>query len=158
MKTWDKIRYSVTKGGKGRVLDHDNGQTGCMTVMVLEYHTKTLRVQTIASWGDGWEHVSVSLCDIGVCPPWEIMCQIKDVFFEPEEVCFQLHPAQSSYVNNHEGCLHIWKPIGKEIPCPPVWMVGVPGVDMDDDEYIKKAHELMENDDGNIKQEPQQEP
>ncbi len=65
-----------------------------------------------------WEHVSVSLPNR--CPNWPEMCFIKDLFFAPDEVVMQLHPAKSEYVNNHNYCLHLWRPINAEIPLPPV--------------------------------------
>ena len=37
-------------------------------------------VVIVASWGGGWEHVSVSLARR--CPTWEEMCMIKDLFVE----------------------------------------------------------------------------
>jgi hypothetical protein len=75
----------------------------------------------IASNGGGWEHVSVTPCNQKrkTCPTWEEMCQIKAMFFEPEETVIQYHPAESEYVNNHEYCLHLWRPIGQTIPTPP---------------------------------------
>ena len=75
----------------------------------------------IASNGGGWEHVSVTPCNKKrkTCPTWEEMCQIKAMFFEPEETVIQYHPAESEYVNNHEYCLHLWRPIGQTIPTPP---------------------------------------
>lgn len=75
----------------------------------------------IASNGGDWEHVSVTPCNQKrkSCPAWEEMCQIKAMFFEPEETVIQYHPAESEYVNNHEYCLHLWRPIGQIIPTPP---------------------------------------
>jgi hypothetical protein len=64
-----------------------------------------------------WEHVSVSLPNR--CPNWPEMCCIKDLFFAPEEVVMQLHPARAEYVNVHNYCLHLWKPLKAEIPLPP---------------------------------------
>lgn len=77
----------------------------------------------IASNGGGWEHVSVSRPNH--CPTREEMCAIKDMFFEPEEVAIQYHPRHSEYVNLHPYCLHIWRPIGKDIPTPPIGYVGI---------------------------------
>ena len=47
----------------------------------------------IASNGGGWEHVSVTPCNQKrkTCPTWEEMCQIKAMFFEPEETVIQYH-------------------------------------------------------------------
>lgn len=77
----------------------------------------------IASSGGGWEHVSVHPKNQKRCPTWEEMCAVKDMFFEPEEAVMQLHPAHSEYVNNHPYCLHLWRPLEREIPLPPVKFV-----------------------------------
>lgn len=77
----------------------------------------------IASSGEGWEHVSIS--HKHKTPSWKTMSELKDLFFEEEERVVQYHPPKSEYVNNHENCLHLWKPIDKEIPHPPSWMIGI---------------------------------
>ena len=41
-----------------------------------------------------------------------------------EEAVVQIHPPRSEYVNFHETCLHLWKPVGREVELPPAWMVG----------------------------------
>lgn len=84
----------------------------------------------MASDGEGWQHVSVSFGrDSKKCPSWEIMCRIKDLFWEPEDWVMQFHPAQSQYVNNHPGCLHLWRPIGIEFPVPDSLLVGFREID-----------------------------
>ncbi len=80
-------------------------------------------VKVIISTDYGWDHLSASLSTR--CPSWEEMCQLKDLFFEPEECVMQLHPPQSEYVNNHPFCLHLWRPHDVPIPTPPSIMVGV---------------------------------
>lgn len=77
----------------------------------------------IVSNGGGWEHVSISKPNAKRCPTWEEMCAIKDIFFEPEEAVVQYHPPKSQYVNRHEFTLHLWRPIGVEVPMPPKWFV-----------------------------------
>ena len=77
----------------------------------------------IASDGMGWEHVSVSLPSR--CPTWEEMCFVKDLFWEAEETVVQYHPSRSEYVNNCANCLHLWRPLGVEMPHPPRIMVGI---------------------------------
>lgn len=77
----------------------------------------------IASNGEGWEHVSVS--NPQRIPTWEVMCKIKEMFFEDEEVVIQYHPRKSEYINFHPNCLHLWKPIGIDIPTPPKELVGI---------------------------------
>ncbi len=80
------------------------------------------RLAVIASDGEGWEHVSVSASFR--CPSWEEMCEVKGLFWDPEDCVMQLHPPESDYVNDHPFCLHLWRPAGAEILRPPSWMVG----------------------------------
>ena len=102
-----------------------DGGNGAFKVFV---HGKSFNV--IASNGGGWEHVSVSPGSPNrkKCATWEEMCAIKDMFFEPEETVVQYHPPKSDYVNNHPYCLHLWRPIGQEVPRPPAIFVGLKGV------------------------------
>ncbi len=85
-------------------------------------------VRCIASDGGGFKHVSVSIEYTDKTPSWEIMCKIKDIFWDAEEVVMQLHPAKSQYVNFHRGCLHLWQPFvngaAVAFPTPPSYMVG----------------------------------
>lgn len=69
-----------------------------------------------------WEHISVSTPNR--TPTWAEMCFVKDVFWDKEDVVIQIHPRQSEYVNYHPFCLHLWRPVGVEIPCPPSIAVG----------------------------------
>jgi len=69
-----------------------------------------------------WEHVSVSLNKR--TPNWVEMCFIKDLFWNDDEPVMQLHPRKADYINNHEHCLHLWKPANAEIPLPPTEAVG----------------------------------
>ena len=95
---------------------------GCATAhLVSTKNRKTAAV--IFSNGGGWDHVSVSFNHR--CPTWEEMCEIKNMFFHPDEVVVQYHPAESDYVNNHPYCLHLWRPQEQAMPTPPAWMVGV---------------------------------
>lgn len=78
----------------------------------------------IASSGAGWEHVSIS-SNTDKPPSWEVMCSVKDAFFESEEWVMQFHPARSEYVNNHPYCLHLWRPVDGRFPTPPSLLVGI---------------------------------
>ena len=75
----------------------------------------------------GWEHVSVSArARNGTrtrTPNWAEMCQVKDLFWDDEDVVMQLHPRRSVYVNNHPNVLHLWQ--RQPIPEPPPELVGV---------------------------------
>lgn len=86
-------------------------------------------LKVIASDGTGmpeveprWEHVSVSLPNR--CPTWSEMCFVKSLFWDDEDTVMELHPPRSTWVNNHEFCLHLWRPVGVEIPLPPSIFVG----------------------------------
>jgi hypothetical protein len=81
------------------------------------------KVNVIASNGMGWEHVSVSRQDR--CPTWNEMCQVKALFWGEEDCVIQYHPPRSEYVNNHPNCLHLWRPIGIELPLPDALLVGI---------------------------------
>lgn len=83
-----------------------------------------VRVRCICSDGEGWKHVSVSIVDDRRTPRWETMCEVKDLFFGPEDVVIQFHPRRSEYVNAHPGCLHLWMPIGVTLPTPHHSLVG----------------------------------
>ena len=78
----------------------------------------------IASDGNGWEHVSITVNKGTKTPTWEIMCFIKGLFWEAEDCVVQYHPPQSEYINCHHRCLHLWRKKGYEYPLPPKWMIG----------------------------------
>ena len=75
----------------------------------------------IASWGLGWDHVSVSLPDR--TPTWAEMSYVRRVFFHDHEVVMQLHPATGDHINVHDHCLHLWRPQEATIPLPPKILV-----------------------------------
>lgn len=80
-------------------------------------------LRCIVSDGAGWEHVSVSTQKR--CPNWKEMCMIKEIFWDDEDVVIQYHPKKSEYINNHPYCLHLWRPIGVELPTPHKNLVGI---------------------------------
>lgn len=84
---------------------------------------KGINLRIIASDGQGWDHVSVSLPDR--CPTWGEMCRVKSFFWDEEDTVMQLHPPKSEWVNNHPYCLHLWRSQDREIPRPPELMVGI---------------------------------
>ncbi|RRJ98264.1 hypothetical protein Ga0100231_005150 [Opitutaceae bacterium TAV4] len=55
------------------------------------------------------------------------MAFLKSLFWSPDDVVMQLHPAEKDYVNNHPFCLHLWRPVGVAIPTPPPTFVGIKG-------------------------------
>ena len=68
--------------------------------------------------GEVWEHVSVALPSRD--PTWAEMCEVKRMFFYPEEECVQFHPKESEYVNLHPHCLHMWRNQSGNMKKPPV--------------------------------------
>lgn len=73
----------------------------------------------------GWEHLTVSpQPQRGKTPEWDVMCAVKNIFWDEEEACIEYHPRKSQYVNNNECCLHIWRPINETIPEPPTILLG----------------------------------
>lgn len=102
----------------GDIGDSENG------VFIVNYKFgRQLRI--VASNGLGWEHVSVSCKrkSKNLCPTWEEMCFVKSLFWDDEDCVVQFHPPKSEYVDNVEA-LHMWRPIGIELPCPPSILVG----------------------------------
>lgn len=81
---------------------------------------RTLRI--IASDGEGWQHVSVSVENRP--PNWSEMNMVKDLFWDEEETVVQFHPPRSQYVNHHPYTLHMWRKDGFEYPLPPTELVG----------------------------------
>ncbi len=92
------------------------------------------RLQVIASDGEGWEHVSVSLVPLDYrvtegdsfnrCPTWEEMAWVKSIFWDAEDCAVQYHPPKSQHVNYHPYCLHLWRCNMAPMPMPPSYMVG----------------------------------
>lgn len=80
-----------------------------------------VKLKVIASAGDGWDHVSVSLENR--CPSWEEMSWIARKFFG-DQPAMQLHVSSADHINYHPYCLHWWRPIGVDMPLPPQWMIG----------------------------------
>ncbi len=112
-------KFRITKGVLG---SHEgDGNNGAFWVK-----TKKYVFTVVASDQLEWEHVSVSLPLR--CPTWDEMCFIKRMFWSEDDCVIQYHPSEKAYVNNHPYCLHLWRPVNKEIPTPPSLMVGQVGV------------------------------
>ncbi len=73
-----------------------------------------------------WEHVSVHAYRERQqrTPTWKEMAYVKRVCWDGGDVVMQLHPRETEYVNCHPSVLHLWRPIGQEIPTPPSILVG----------------------------------
>lgn len=99
------------------------GNAGDSTCGIFQFKSErgeTIRV--IASSGEGWDHVSVSL--ERRCPTWDEMERVKRMFFEAHETAMQLHVPTEDHISHHPYCLHLWRPTDEDIPRPPDWMVG----------------------------------
>lgn len=83
-----------------------------------------LEIRCQASDGLSWEHVSVSL-NKRKCPTWEMMCLVKEMFWDDTDTVVQFHPPKSEYVNQHRFCLHLWRNITEEVKLPPSICVGI---------------------------------
>lgn len=77
-----------------------------LNCFLVPFRGRNLNV--IADECGAWQHVSVSLSNR--CPNWDEMCFIKELFWDEEEECIQVHPKKSEYVNLMKNCLHLWKP------------------------------------------------
>ena len=95
----------------------DDGMRGYLSIQRVE-------MTFVASWGGDWDHVSVAPVKRKILPTWEQMCIVKDVFFREDEAVIQIHPPRSEYVNMMTNCLHLWRPISKQLVLPPSFMVG----------------------------------
>lgn len=91
-----------------------------ITCLVFTPH---LTMLVNASFGDGWDHVSVSPYAVPRCPMWLEMEAVKQVFFRPDETVMQLYPPTAGYESHHPYVLHMWRPQDGTIPQPPAYMV-----------------------------------
>lgn len=110
--------------GSGTVYDTDNSD-GFNGAFRFNLPGEARPIHCVCSDGMGWKHVSVSFGPLNrKTPSWEVMCMVRDLFFEPDEWVVQFHPPRSEYVNHHPGCLHLWRPTEALLPTPMSIMVG----------------------------------
>lgn len=121
-------KWRVKEGALGS--DENFGNNG---YFVMPWRAATVQLNCQASDGLGFEHVSVSVREIGApqpltkrCPTWEEMCRVKDVFWDEEDTVIQYHPPKSKYVNCHPYVLHLWRPLHYSIPVPDPALIGIP--------------------------------
>ena len=124
------MQYRLLTGPLGSSYDHgNNGAFGNIPYRAVG--GKVLLNCVVSDGRDwpesspAWEHVSVSIASPGrqALPDWYMMCFVKDLWWTPEEWVVQFHPAESKYVNIHEGVLHLWRPCDGKFPQPPQWSV-----------------------------------
>ena len=88
-----------------RVCLYDRYSNGFAGLYVFANGTSATLVVT----HDGeYDHVSVSPLNHRKVPTWDMMCELKDLCFNPEEEAYQIHPPKSEYVNVMPNCLHLW--------------------------------------------------
>ena len=115
MKTFEEIKASM------KVIvsvENEDGFSGYIEI-------RGWRGTIIASWGYGWDHVSVAPAKSNYTPTWDDMCAVKDLFFKDDEAVIQIHPPKSEYINFKENCLHLWRRNDADMVLPPSWMVGL---------------------------------
>lgn len=114
MKTAEEIK-------KSRIVTHVLNETPDGIALVIKI--PHFKASVIASWGRGWDHVSVAPYKTHITPDWEDMCIIKSEFFNPEETAVEYHPAESVYIDMVPNCLHLWRSQKETMPMPPLYMV-----------------------------------
>ena len=119
LETFAYAKYRITHPIAGRG-DHTCG--AFVIPFELPLTGAMIPLNVIASSGEGWDHVSVSL--LHRAPSWDEMSFIYLAFFEPHEGAMQLHVPAADHINVHPYCLHLWRPQGAPLPRPPGWMVG----------------------------------
>lgn len=82
---------------------------------------QTARFMVIASWGMGWDHVSVS--HPARTPTWAELDVIYKVFFKDDEVAVQYHLQGPDKINVHDYCLHLWRSQEVALAMPPQLLV-----------------------------------
>lgn len=109
----------------GKLASDDSfGNNGVFNIPINE----GVMLQCIASDGAKWEHVSVLVLDKDkkqYTPQWNVMCLVKDIFWDAEDCVVQYHPPKSEYVNCHEHVLHLWRPQAYDMMRPPSILVGI---------------------------------
>ncbi len=117
-----KSQEQLVRGLKGNGAQVVVGQ-GQWQRLLLYY--RGYRLLVIATCGEAWEHVSVSVPGQKRCPTWEEMSFVKDFFWSDAETVMQLHVPHALYINDHPYCLHLWKPLEAVVPVPPAELVGL---------------------------------
>jgi hypothetical protein len=119
MKPFLELRKALLDAGAHYFEPHevnreDDGGGGCWQVS---------RMRVLASWGGGWDHVSVSAgwTKTGATriPTYGELEVVRRMFWHDHETVIQIHPPIAKYVNCHPHVLHLWRPQGVEIPLPP---------------------------------------
>lgn len=137
MKSFDEILQD-----KRIIKVYKNVETDLVSKLKVDVHSVKASDKCLVSLTKikGWEHLSVS--HKNKIPSWMCMQEMKELFFNDNEECFQIHPKADDYVNNSEYTLHIWRPVEGMTQIPPSVLVGFRPNHIDEDmEAAKKLHE-----------------
>lgn len=69
----------------------------------------------------GWDHISIVVITkngMARIAASEEIERLKKMFFG-DEVTIEVHPKKKDYINIDEVMLHVWRPLGKDLPLPP---------------------------------------
>lgn len=128
MKFPEQFRWKNAPAG---YVSNDGDPFGAFQIPGRNANGRRLAIIACDGQETGWEHVSVSLPESPKkCPSWDEMCIVKSLFWNDDECVVQFHPPASEYVNNHSGCLHLWKCVHAEFPIPPSICVGIKGIEI----------------------------
>ncbi len=116
MKFPEKYRWENAPHGYATV---PGNPFGMFQVPGRDANGRQLNIIAVDGEETGWEHVSVTVYGSKQTPSWKEMCIVKELFWEPSECVVQFHPPEEKYVNNHAGCLHLWRKSDAPFPMPP---------------------------------------
>lgn len=54
-----------------------------------------------------WEHIVLYFKER--CPTYEEISEVKELFWEKDEIAIQVHPPKSEYININKFALHLWR-------------------------------------------------
>lgn len=83
--------------------------------------TDNMALRVIASYGNSWDHASVSRSDR--IPDWDEMSRVHRLFFQDNETAVQFHVPPSDHINCHPYTLHLWRHQRVKYLLPPKGLV-----------------------------------
>lgn len=108
-----RIATEYAKEQIGKYYDRNNA--------VMQIPCGVFMLRVIASIGDGWDHVSVSLASR--TPTWAELEFVRKMLFKPHEIVVQFHVPSDKHINIHPNCLHLWREHGQKVRLPPSYLV-----------------------------------
>jgi hypothetical protein len=111
-----RIRDSFVLESYGSYGDGGNG------AFIIPVPGQITALKVVASNGEGWDHISVSVNGEPRTPTWAEM-EIAKKAFLGDVTAMQLHLTAKDHISCHPYTLHIWRPHNRDIPLPPKIMV-----------------------------------